>query len=385
MHYSLIHMTNWIINGLPERFPKLKVLWIESGLAWIPFLMQRLDHEYQMRTCEAPMLKRLPSEYMRDMFYTSQPMEKTNLKLLQATMEAFNAETQLLYASDWPHWDFDAPSSITTLPFLERAGQAQHPRAQRRAHLQSRGQAQAAEGRRTCWRRGRACPDDGGAGAAETAAVLGDDFVAAAERALSSGQPGQVSDAELERVMTAAVRLYAAKAETDQPPAQPITPSSVTPTEIVVTVSDMIRAAGLNLWDVSMWFNRMQKQVEGWGKCTMREVKSVRRRSSPIPAARSSASTISRSRVFKLGGEFYAYLNHCPHMGGPACQGKMIAKVEEDIAARPHQQGHDLLQDARCTSCARGTASSSTSAPASIPAIRRRGCARSRSRSPTAT
>jgi nitrite reductase/ring-hydroxylating ferredoxin subunit len=36
--------------------------------------------------------------------------------------------------------------------------------------------------------------------------------------------------------------------------------------------------------------------------------------------------------VFKLDGEFYAYLNHCPHMGGPACQGKMIAKVEEVIA-----------------------------------------------------
>ena len=89
----------------------------------------------------------------------------------------------------------------------------------------------------------------------ETAA-LGDDFVAAAERALSSGEPGQVSDADLERVMTAAVRLYAAKTETDQPPAQPITPSNVTPTEIVVTVSDMLKAAGLNLWDVSMWFNR---------------------------------------------------------------------------------------------------------------------------------
>jgi predicted TIM-barrel fold metal-dependent hydrolase len=71
-----------------------------------------------MRTCEAPLLKRLPSDYMREMYYTSQPMEKTNLNLLKATMEAFNAETQLLYASDWPHWDFDAPSSITTLPFL---------------------------------------------------------------------------------------------------------------------------------------------------------------------------------------------------------------------------------------------------------------------------
>jgi hypothetical protein len=86
--------------------------------------------------------------------------------------------------------------------------------------------------------------------------LLGDDFIEAAERALSSGQPGQVSDAELERVMTAAVRLYAAKAETDTPPAQPVTPMSVTPTDIVVTASDLIKSAGLNLWDVSMWFNR---------------------------------------------------------------------------------------------------------------------------------
>ncbi len=87
-------------------------------------------------------------------------------------------------------------------------------------------------------------------------AALGEDFVAAAERALSSGDTSLVSDAELERVMTAAVRLYAAKAETDNPPATPITAASVTPTDVVVTVSDLIRAAGLNLWDVSMWFRR---------------------------------------------------------------------------------------------------------------------------------
>jgi hypothetical protein len=92
-----------------------------------------------------------------------------------------------------------------------------------------------------------------------TTSHLGDDFVDAAERALSSGQPGQVADADLERVLTAAIRLYAAKTETDRPPAQPITPAAVTPTDIVVTVSDMIKAAGLNLWDVSMWFNRSQR------------------------------------------------------------------------------------------------------------------------------
>ena len=89
--------------------------------------------------------------------------------------------------------------------------------------------------------------------------ALGDDFVEAAERALASGQPGQVADADLERVLTTAIRLYAAKTESDKPPAQPITPSAVTPTDVVVTVSDIIKAAGLNLWDVSMWFNREKR------------------------------------------------------------------------------------------------------------------------------
>jgi hypothetical protein len=55
---------------------------------------------------------------MQEMYYTSQPLERSNMKLTQATFEAMHAETQLLYASDWPHWDFDAPSSITRLPFL---------------------------------------------------------------------------------------------------------------------------------------------------------------------------------------------------------------------------------------------------------------------------
>lgn len=124
--YNLVHMTNWVINGLPEKFPKLKVIWIESGLAWLPFLMQRLDHEYMMRSSEAPALKKLPSEYMQDMFYTSQPMEKPrNLKILQMTFEMIKADTQLLYSSDYPHWDFDLPSVIYDLPFLtEEAKQA---------------------------------------------------------------------------------------------------------------------------------------------------------------------------------------------------------------------------------------------------------------------
>jgi len=116
---NMVHLANWVMNGLNERFPDLPVVWIESGIAWLAFMMPRLDNEYLMRSSEAPALTRLPSEYISEMYYTSQPLERTNLKLLEATLDAFKAPTQMMYSSDWPHWDFDAPSVIYDLPFLD--------------------------------------------------------------------------------------------------------------------------------------------------------------------------------------------------------------------------------------------------------------------------
>ena len=117
--FNILHCTNWLCNGMPERFPKLKVAWVESGLAWVPFLMQRLDNEWMMRSSEVPLLKKRPSDYMRDMFYSSQPMEMVNNReALELTFKMINAETQLMYSSDYPHWDMDLPSTIYDLPFL---------------------------------------------------------------------------------------------------------------------------------------------------------------------------------------------------------------------------------------------------------------------------
>jgi hypothetical protein len=116
---NIVHMTNWLCNGMPERFPKLRTVWVESGIAWVPFLMQRLDNEYMMRSNEVPGLKRKPSDYMREMFYSSQPMEAVdNREALEVTFKMMKAETQLLYSSDYPHWDMDLPSTIYDLPFL---------------------------------------------------------------------------------------------------------------------------------------------------------------------------------------------------------------------------------------------------------------------------
>src|SRR5690606_28121954 len=78
------------------------------------------------RQSECPALKRLPSEYMREMFYTSQPMEMVNNReALELTFKMINAETQLLYSSDYPHWDMDLPAVIWDLPFLSEQARRQ--------------------------------------------------------------------------------------------------------------------------------------------------------------------------------------------------------------------------------------------------------------------
>jgi hypothetical protein len=83
-------------------------------------------------------------------------------------------------------------------------------------------------------------------------------FTALAERTLVSGNYDVFSDADLASIMTAAVKLYAAKAEGTGVYPPPVTAERVTPTEIVTVVSEMIRTAGLNLFDLSMWFRRVR-------------------------------------------------------------------------------------------------------------------------------
>ncbi len=116
--YNILHCTNWIVNGMGERFPKMPVIWIEAGLSWIPFVMQRIDHEFMLRPSECPLLKKKPSDYMRDMYYSVQPMEIQDMEALECTFRMMDAENTLLYASDYPHWDFDLPSTIWDLPFV---------------------------------------------------------------------------------------------------------------------------------------------------------------------------------------------------------------------------------------------------------------------------
>jgi hypothetical protein len=91
---------------------------------------------------------------------------------------------------------------------------------------------------------------------ARSAASKTADFCAAARDALKRGEPDAISDKMLQQVLTAAVKVYAAKVERRGHEVVPFPQHAVTATETVVTACGMIRAADLNMFDVAIWFHR---------------------------------------------------------------------------------------------------------------------------------
>lgn len=128
------HLISLVCHGVFEEFKDLKVVFIEGGLAWIPPLLWRLDRAWKKLKSENPRLTRAPSEYVRGHFWmTTQPIEEPPrpeqfLRLLgELAMPG-----HLLFATDYPHWDFDHPDHslpATLAPELTRMIRRDNARA----------------------------------------------------------------------------------------------------------------------------------------------------------------------------------------------------------------------------------------------------------------
>jgi predicted TIM-barrel fold metal-dependent hydrolase len=99
-----------IIGGVFERFPTLKIAYLESGAGWVPYMMDRLDEEVEKRgPDEASYLTKLPSEYVQSgrIFFGVECGEKTIPDAVR-----WGLDHTLLYSSDYPHWDGDWPRTV---------------------------------------------------------------------------------------------------------------------------------------------------------------------------------------------------------------------------------------------------------------------------------
>ncbi len=106
-------LTSMVMEGIFERFPKLKIVVVEAGFAWLPSLCWRLDKLWHRLRAETPHLKRPPSEYIREhVWLTTQPMEEPEPKARVLDTIAWIGWDRLLFATDYPHWDYDDPTQV---------------------------------------------------------------------------------------------------------------------------------------------------------------------------------------------------------------------------------------------------------------------------------
>ncbi|MDX6438010.1 MAG: uncharacterized protein QOF45_593 [Gaiellaceae bacterium] len=107
---AMHHATSLITHGVFEKWPRLKVVFLESGCNWVPWLFSQLDAHWDLFRRESPWVKKQPTDYLREnLRFGVQPFEPAEeprqlIRLLETVPEI---ENLLLFSTDYPHWDTD--------------------------------------------------------------------------------------------------------------------------------------------------------------------------------------------------------------------------------------------------------------------------------------
>jgi predicted TIM-barrel fold metal-dependent hydrolase len=106
-------LTMLICGGVLERFPRLKVIFLEANGGWIVPWLERLDHHFEIFRWDVPQMKMRPSEYFKRQCWISFDPDESTLR--------FTAESPLcgadriIWASDYPHPDAKIPGVVDEL------------------------------------------------------------------------------------------------------------------------------------------------------------------------------------------------------------------------------------------------------------------------------
>lgn len=99
---QMIQVTSVIMSGVLDRFPRLHLAFLEAGVGWVPFLMDRMDRSYEGRPRKEYIgdVKQRPSTYIGNgkVFFNADPTETTLASVVQMI-----GAGPLLFTSDFPH------------------------------------------------------------------------------------------------------------------------------------------------------------------------------------------------------------------------------------------------------------------------------------------
>lgn len=112
-HPGVHHLVSFFSHGVFEKFPELRLMVLEAGVNWLPWLAWSLEGMFDDLRRERPDLRRRPAELLRERVRLgTQPIESGERPgQLQRLLESFEGFEKLLcFATDYPHWDADEPA-----------------------------------------------------------------------------------------------------------------------------------------------------------------------------------------------------------------------------------------------------------------------------------
>jgi predicted TIM-barrel fold metal-dependent hydrolase len=119
------HLTSFITHGVFERYPQLRLVFLESGATWIAPFLWRLDANYKGLRREIPWTQRLPSDYVRPHIRVSVgPLETSAYTdYWLGLLESLGGAEVLVFGSGYPQWDSVTASDVRTAlpePWLDQ-------------------------------------------------------------------------------------------------------------------------------------------------------------------------------------------------------------------------------------------------------------------------
>jgi uncharacterized protein len=106
--------TSLICEGVFQKFPDLKVVFLESGVTWLPAHLWRLTKFWRGMRSEIPWVTEPPWEIARrHIRLSAQPLDGPgDAATIEKIVEHLRSEDMLLFATDYPHWQYDGLAAL---------------------------------------------------------------------------------------------------------------------------------------------------------------------------------------------------------------------------------------------------------------------------------
>jgi uncharacterized protein len=101
-----------IAGGVLERHPTLRVAFLESGLGWLDYWLERMDEHHAAMGHQVPWLKRKPCELFREQCFISIEADEAH-RLLR--LQELGLEHCVFWGADYPHYDCTYPGAVGEL------------------------------------------------------------------------------------------------------------------------------------------------------------------------------------------------------------------------------------------------------------------------------